>query len=82
MPKKVESEDEVKRRAPKGHFVVYVGSQMTRAVIPMSYLKNPIFQQLLEKSAEEYGFDNQKKIILPCAESTFQRLVAFLGYHY
>ncbi|GAB2224048.1 hypothetical protein Droror1_Dr00004794 [Drosera rotundifolia] len=67
------------RRAPKGHFVVYVGSEMARFVVPTSYLKNPIFQQLLRNAAEEYGFDSQDKIVLPCDESTFLSLTsAFL----
>ncbi|KAI3917282.1 hypothetical protein MKX01_000059 [Papaver californicum] len=68
-------------RAPKGHFVVYVGNEMKRFVIPTSYLKHPLFQQLLEKAAEEYGFYNQKGIVLPCDEVTFGRLVSFLAKH-
>ncbi|KAI8028309.1 Auxin-responsive protein SAUR15 [Camellia lanceoleosa] len=44
-------------RAPKGHFVVYVGDGddgqevMRRFVVPTSYLKDPIFKQLLDKAA-------------------------------
>lgn len=80
MPKKVEL-DQSRRRAPKGHFVVYVGSRMTRFVVPTSYLKNPVFQQLLEKAADEYGYDSHNRIVLPCDESTFQRLTTFLAKH-
>ncbi|CAN4099929.1 unnamed protein product [Withania somnifera] len=66
-------------RTPKGHFVVYVGSEMKRFVLPTSYLKNPLFQNLLDKAAEEYGFDNRNNgILLPCDESTFCRLIAIL----
>lgn len=77
MPKKVEVEG--RKRAPKGHFVVYVGSAMTRFVVPISYLKNPLFQELLHKAAEDYGFDHQSSIVLPCDESSFRRLVTFLA---
>ena len=77
MPKKVEVEE--RRRAPKGHFVVYVGTEMRRFVIPTSFLQNPIFQQLLDKAAEEYGFNNQNRLLIPCDESTFQRLTMFLA---
>lgn len=80
MPKKVEVL-EGRKRAPKGHFVVYVGNEMTRFVVPTSYLKNPLFQQLLNKAAEEYGFDNQTKIVLPCDESSFRRLTALVAKH-
>ncbi|KAL7176569.1 hypothetical protein ACSBR2_029992 [Camellia fascicularis] len=84
MPKKVVEvellEGSGKKRAPKGHFVVYVGSEMKRFVVPTSHLKNPIFQQLLDKAAEEYGFhNNHNRIVLPCDESTFQRATAFLA---
>ncbi|KAK2967014.1 hypothetical protein RJ640_003370 [Escallonia rubra] len=77
MAKKVEAER--RSRAPKGHFVVYVGSKLTRFVVPLSYLRNPIFQQLLNKAEDEYGFDNQNRLVLPCDESTFQRLALFLA---
>ena len=77
MPKRVEVEG--RERAPKGHFVVYVGSKLRRCVVPISFLKHPLFQQLLDKAAEEYGFHNQTKIVLPCDDSTFQRLIAFLA---
>ncbi|KAJ8760528.1 hypothetical protein K2173_015195 [Erythroxylum novogranatense] len=80
MTKGVEVEG--RKRAPKGHFVVYVGCQMKRFVIPTSYLKNPTFQQLLDKAAEEYGYDNHNGIVLPCDENTFRRLVIFLANHY
>lgn len=64
------------KRPPKGHFVVYAGKEQKRFVIPLSFMKKPIFQQLLEKSAEEYGFDYSNGIVLPCDESTFHSLTA------
>lgn len=79
MPKKVEAE--TTKRAPKGHFVVYVGSEMTRFVVPISYLKNALFQNLLNKAADDYGYDHQSPIVLPCDESSFRKLVSFLAKH-
>ncbi|KAK8643185.1 hypothetical protein V6N13_012491 [Hibiscus sabdariffa] len=80
MLKKVEVEVDKRSRAPKGHFVVYVGSEMTRFVIPTWFLKNPIFQQLLDTAAEEYGFNTQNhRLLLPCDESTFQSLTENLA---
>lgn len=72
---KKQRKDQAARRAPKGHFVVYVGEEMTRFVIPLSYLKDPKFQKLLEKAAEEYGFSRERGIVLPCDESTFRRFL-------
>lgn len=46
MGKRCQKGDEVGRRAPKGHFVVYVGEEMRKFVVPISYLSVPIFTQL------------------------------------
>ncbi|TXG64697.1 hypothetical protein EZV62_011691 [Acer yangbiense] len=44
---------------PKGHFTVYVGeTEKKRYVVPISYLKNPSFQDLLSQAEEEFGFDH------------------------
>lgn len=77
MTKKEEAEGR-RRRAPKDHFVVYVGNERKRFVVPISYLKNPSFRQLLDNAAEEYGYDNPNGIILPCDESSF---ISLLGSH-
>ncbi|KAI9098405.1 hypothetical protein K1719_025030 [Acacia pycnantha] len=63
---------------PKGHFVVYVGIEMERFVVPMTYLKNPMFLRLLDKAADEYGFNNLHGIVLPCDAASFRRLIALL----
>jgi len=74
MPKS-QGEEEMRKAAPKGQFVVYVGEELRRFTLPLSYLKNPIFQQLLKKSAEEYGYSDSRGIVLPCDESTFQNFI-------
>ncbi|XWS55031.1 hypothetical protein CRYUN_Cryun10bG0140000 [Craigia yunnanensis] len=43
---------------PKGYFAVYVGENQKRFVIPVSYLNNPLFQDLLSLSEEEFGYDH------------------------
>ncbi|KAJ7957128.1 Auxin-induced protein [Quillaja saponaria] len=65
------------RKTPKGHFVVYVGDELKRFIVPLSYLKNPVFQQLMEKAAEEYGFGH-RSIVLPCDEIHFQRVIDYM----
>lgn len=66
------------KRAPKGHFVVYVGEEHKRFVVPTFHLKNPSFQQLLEKAAEVYGFSHSHTgIVLPCNVPTFLRAIDF-----
>ncbi|MED6136595.1 hypothetical protein PIB30_057478 [Stylosanthes scabra] len=40
---------------PKGYLAVYVGEKMKRFVIPISYLNQPSFQDLLSQVEEEFG---------------------------
>ncbi|KAL2460018.1 SAUR-like auxin-responsive protein family [Abeliophyllum distichum] len=58
---------------PKGHFAVYVGElNKHRFVVPISYLKHPLFQDLLKRSEEEYGFDYPASCLsIPCSENAF-----------
>ncbi|XP_059437051.1 auxin-responsive protein SAUR24-like [Corylus avellana] len=47
------------KSVPKGYFAVYVGEeQKKRFVVPISYLNEPSFQELLSKAEEEFGFDH------------------------
>ncbi|KAH0937139.1 hypothetical protein HID58_004600 [Brassica napus] len=58
---------------PKGFLAVYVGeSQKKRYVVPISYLSQPLFQALLSRSEEEFGFDHPMGgLTIPCPEDTF-----------
>ncbi|KAM3291825.1 Auxin-induced protein 15A [Capsicum baccatum] len=58
---------------PKGHFAVYVGEkQKKRFVIPISYLSQPSFQDLLSQAEEEFGFDHPMGgVTIPCSEDIF-----------
>lgn len=64
---------------PKGHCAVYVGSGRTRFIIPTEYLNHSLLRALLDKAEEEYGFDHQMGLIIPCEEVAFQWLISMLG---
>ncbi|EXB90187.1 hypothetical protein L484_015481 [Morus notabilis] len=68
---------------PKGYLAVYVGddeSKMTRFVIPLSHLNQPIFQELLSQLEEEFGFDHPMGgLTIPCREDAFINLIARLN---
>lgn len=49
----------------KGHFVVYTADQQ-RFVIPLAYLSNAIFRELLKMAEEEHGLPSDGPITLPC----------------
>ncbi|XP_059647531.1 auxin-induced protein X10A-like [Cornus florida] len=58
---------------PKGYFAVYVGeSEKKRFVVPISYLNQPSFQDLLSQAEEEFGFDHPMGgLTIPCKEDIF-----------
>ncbi|XP_073147520.1 auxin-responsive protein SAUR50-like [Henckelia pumila] len=63
---------------PKGHFVVYVGKNRSRFIVPISFLSRPEFQSLLQLAEEEFGFDHENGLTLPCDENLFQALTSSL----
>ena len=67
--------------APKGYLAVYVGDKMKRFVIPVSYLNQPLFQDLLSEAEEEFGYDHPMGgLTIPCSEDTFQHITSFLNW--
>ncbi|XP_027112110.2 auxin-responsive protein SAUR23-like [Coffea eugenioides] len=65
---------------PKGYFAVYVGeNERKRFVIPIAYLNEPSFQDLLNRAEEEFGFDHPiGGLTIPCREDTFIDITARL----
>ncbi|KAL7118618.1 hypothetical protein ACP275_02G014500 [Erythranthe tilingii] len=66
---------------PKGHLAVYVGeSEKKRFVIPLSYLNNPSFQELLCQVEEEFGFHHPMGgLTIPCSEDLFIEITSHLS---
>ncbi|XP_013627509.1 PREDICTED: auxin-responsive protein SAUR20-like [Brassica oleracea var. oleracea] len=68
---------------PKGHVAVYVGEEMEnnkRFVVPISYLNHPLFQGLLNRAEEEFGFNHPVGgLTIPCREETFVGLLNSYG---
>ncbi|MBA0740123.1 hypothetical protein Gogos_013345 [Gossypium gossypioides] len=60
---------------PSGSFAIYVGENEERFVVPTNFLSHPLFKMLLEKSYNEYGFQQRDKLVVPCSVSTFQEVV-------
>ncbi|PSS15543.1 Auxin-responsive protein [Actinidia chinensis var. chinensis] len=66
---------------PKGYLAVYVGeAQKKRFLIPISYLNQPLFQDLLHKAEEEFGFRHPMGgLAIPCKEDIFLNLTSGLN---
>ncbi|XP_029125166.1 auxin-induced protein 6B-like [Cajanus cajan] len=62
---------------PKGYLAVYVGERMKRFVIPISYLIQPSFQDLLSQAEEEFGYDHPMGgLTIPCSVEVFQDITS------
>ncbi|EYU35278.1 hypothetical protein MIMGU_mgv1a021993mg [Erythranthe guttata] len=66
---------------PNEHLAVYVGeSENKRFVIPLSYLNDPLFQELLYQTEEELGFHlPMGGLTIPCSEDLFIDLTSQLS---
>lgn len=58
---------------PKGHFAVYVGQeQKRRFIVPIAYLNQQWFKDLLSCSEEKFGFTHPMGgITIACTEEDF-----------
>jgi SAUR family protein len=70
--------DELRLDVPKGHFVVYVGENRSRYIVPISFLSRPEFQNLLHQAEEEFGFDHDMGLTIPCQQDVFESLTSML----
>ena len=65
------------KAVPKGHLAVYVGQKdgdFHRVLVPVIYFNHPLFSELLREAEEEYGFQHQGGITIPCRFSEFERV--------
>lgn len=65
----------------KGYCAVYVGeSQKRRFVIPIAYLNEPFFKDLLSQVEEEFGYNHPMGgLTIPCSDDTFMDLISRLN---
>ncbi|KAL7610268.1 auxin-responsive protein SAUR71 [Lactuca sativa] len=60
---------------PRGCIALYVGEERRRFVVHTAHLSHPLFQILLEKTAEEFGFVQKDKLVIPCTIDVFREVV-------
>ncbi|KAJ0964017.1 hypothetical protein J5N97_029139 [Dioscorea zingiberensis] len=63
--------------AEKGHFFVYT-SDGKRFMVPLAYLDNNIFKELLKISEEEFGLPGDGPITLPCDAVSMEYVLCML----
>ncbi|MED6222676.1 hypothetical protein PIB30_066562, partial [Stylosanthes scabra] len=67
---------------PKGYLAVYVGPELRRFIIPTSYLTHSLFKLLLEKAEDEFGFNHNGALTIPCETETFKYLLRCIETNY
>ncbi|XP_057782622.1 auxin-induced protein 15A-like [Salvia miltiorrhiza] len=62
----------------EGHFAVMAveDDELKRFVLPLSFLTHPSFLRLLEQAADEYGFDHDGALTVPCRPSELEGILA------
>ncbi|KAL2239405.1 auxin-responsive protein SAUR50 [Sesamum indicum] len=79
-PGEVDELDEiaVPEDVKEGHFAVIAvdDEELKRFVVPLSFLTHPSFLRLLEQAAEEYGFDHDGALTVPCRPTELERILA------
>lgn len=63
---------------PEGHLPIYVGEEMERFVVNADLLNHPIFINLLNKSAQEYGYEQKGVLRIPCHVFVFEQVLEAL----
>ncbi|ESQ48742.1 hypothetical protein EUTSA_v10022038mg [Eutrema salsugineum] len=63
---------------PEGHVPVYVGDEMERFVVSAELLNHPVFIGLLNRSAQEYGYEQKGVLQIPCHVLVFERIMESL----
>lgn len=71
--------EEEETTTPTGFCAVYVGEERERFVVPTGFLSHPLFKMLLEKSYNEFGFEHESGVVIPCSVSAFQRVFNAVG---
>lgn len=68
-------DDDAPVGVPEGCLAVYVGPEMRRFVIQASFLYKQVFRELLRRSEEEYGFEFEGGLRIPCEIGVFEKLL-------
>nr|XP_004500750.2 auxin-induced protein 6B-like [Cicer arietinum] len=64
----------------KGYLAVYVGEEMKSFLIPVSFLNQPSFQELLSQAEEEFGYCHPMGgLTIPCKQDVFLHTTSHLN---
>ncbi|KAJ7962147.1 auxin-responsive protein SAUR36-like [Quillaja saponaria] len=70
------AQEKAESAVPKGQWAVYVGQKdgdFHRVLVPVIYFNHPLFGELLREAEEQYGFQHQGGITIPCKFTEFEK---------
>jgi SAUR family protein len=70
-----DSDDSAPVDVPEGNLVVYVGEERCRFVVQAKHLSHPVFKALLNKSAEEFGYEHKGGLEIACEVDFFKHML-------
>ncbi|KAG6386257.1 hypothetical protein SASPL_155149 [Salvia splendens] len=73
-----EEPDGLNQHTPPGSVAVYVGLERDRFVVPTRFLNYPVFVALLDQAEEEFGYQPNGAISLPCETGFFRHVINLL----
>ncbi|GLJ42142.1 hypothetical protein SUGI_0872660 [Cryptomeria japonica] len=65
--------------APRGCLPVYVGNEGHRFIVDIHILSHPLFEELLQLSAEELGYSHNGGLRVACNIRLFEHLLRLLN---
>ncbi|KAK8522166.1 hypothetical protein V6N13_115138 [Hibiscus sabdariffa] len=72
---KISKNEHTPTDVPAGHVAIIVGVNMRRFIVRATYLNHPMFGNLLVQTEEEYGFQHDGPLTIPCDESLFEEIL-------
>jgi SAUR family protein len=60
---------------PKGYLAICVGKELKRYIIPTEYLGHQAFGILLREAEEEFGFQQEGVLKIPCEVPVFEKIL-------
>ncbi|KAJ7549185.1 hypothetical protein O6H91_07G044200 [Diphasiastrum complanatum] len=67
------------RDIPEGHLAVYAGKEKQRFVMKMEQLNKRPFQILLDRVAQEFGYEHNGGLKIPCEAEFLEHLLLLLN---
>eukprot|EP01018_Ginkgo_biloba_P020019 Gb_02938 [translate_table: standard] len=64
---------------PEGHLPIYVGKDLIRFVIDAHVVNHPLFAELLQTSAQEFGYQQKGGLRIPCDVMVFEHILCLIN---